>query len=66
MIVIRKGAPMPAKIDKDTCTGCGNCVDECPSDAIQMADEKAVVDEGGCIDCAACVDVCPTEAISME
>ena len=56
---------MPAEIDRDTCTGCESCVDECPSDAISMADDKAVVDSDACIDCGACVDACPAEAISL-
>ena len=57
---------MPAKVDEDKCTGCETCVAECPSEAIKMADEKAVVDEETCIDCGVCVDACPEEAISME
>ncbi|MHC4115785.1 MAG: indolepyruvate ferredoxin oxidoreductase subunit alpha [Planctomycetota bacterium] len=57
---------MPAKVDNEKCTGCETCVDECPSDAISMAEEKAVIDVETCIDCGACVDVCPVEAISME
>lgn len=57
---------MPAKIDKETCTGCESCVSECPTEAISMDGEVAVVDEEACVDCGACVDVCPVEAISME
>ena len=57
---------MPAKVDAEKCTGCETCIEECPSEAISMADEKAVIDEEACVDCAVCVDACPTEAISME
>ncbi len=57
---------MPAKIDKEKCTGCETCVDECPSEAISMSSEKAVVDADACVDCGACVEPCPAEAISME
>jgi len=57
---------MPAKVDKEKCNGCESCVEECPSDAISMVDEKAVVDLEACVDCGACVDVCPAEAITME
>ncbi len=57
---------MPAVIDKNKCTGCESCVDECPSEAISMKDGKAVVDEDACVDCGVCVDACPEEAISME
>lgn len=57
---------MPAKVDVEKCTGCETCVAECPSEAISMADEKAVIDEEACLDCGVCVDACPVEAISME
>lgn len=57
---------MPAIIDKSKCTGCGACVDECPSEAIAIQDDKAAVDVDACVDCGVCVDACPEEAISME
>ena len=57
---------MPAKIDNEKCTGCESCVEECPSEAISMVDEKAKVDADACVDCGACVDACPSEAISLE
>ncbi len=56
---------MPAVVEKETCTGCGACVDCCPVDAIEMVDDKAVISDA-CIDCGQCVDECPVEAISME
>ena len=57
---------MPAKVDEQKCDGCETCVEECPSDAISMAGDKAVVDKDSCIDCGVCIDACPQEAISME
>ena len=57
---------MPAKVDEEKCNGCESCVEECPSEAISMVDEKAVVDLEACVDCGACVDVCPAKAITME
>lgn len=70
---------MPAKVDKEKCNGCArrladesevffrvSCVEECPSEAINMAGDKAKVDPDTCIDCGVCVDACPEEAISME
>jgi heterodisulfide reductase subunit A-like polyferredoxin len=57
---------MPAKVDEEKCTGCESCVEECPSEAINVADDKAAVDDEACVDCGVCVDACPEEAISME
>ena len=57
---------MPTKVDKEKCTGCESCVEECPSEAIKMVDDKAEVDVDTCVDCGVCVDACPAEAISME
>ena len=57
---------MPAKVDKEKCTGCESCVEECPSEAIKMVGDKAEVDVDACIDCGVCVGACPVEAISME
>lgn len=55
---------MAVKIDKDTCIGCGACVDTCPVSALSLVDDKAQCDESVCIDCGACIAVCPTSAIS--
>lgn len=57
---------MAAAVDKEKCTGCGECVESCPLDAIEMDGDLAKVDEDTCSDCGACVDVCPVEAISVE
>jgi len=57
---------MPAKVDNEKCTGCETCVEECPSEAISMVEEKACIDADSCVDCGVCVDACPAEAISME
>ncbi len=58
---------MAAIVDKDLCTGCGQCVDSCPVEAISMNDNDiAVVDPDTCVDCGDCVNVCPVDAISMK
>ncbi len=57
---------MAAIVDVEKCDGCETCVEECPSEAIEMADDKAEINVETCVDCGACVDACPSEAISME
>ncbi len=56
---------MKAEVDKDICTGCGLCMEECPVEAIKLEDEIAVVSDD-CIECGICTDVCPVGAISLE
>lgn len=50
-------------VDAERCTGCGACIDQCPTGAIALADGKARVDEDLCEGCEACVDACPQDAI---
>ncbi len=53
-------------IDKETCTGCGICVDECPVDAISMKIEEAEINMAECIRCGICHDVCPQESVRHD
>ena len=58
---------MPAKVDEDNCTGCGDCVEVCPvGTAIAMEHEKAKVAPDDCIECNACVDACTHDAMGMS
>jgi len=52
------------QVDSERCTGCGDCVADCPAGAISLFDGRAVIDAGLCRDCGACVDTCPSGAIS--
>ena len=59
---------MPPKVNKEECTGCGTCVEECPVEAIIIDENEscAVVDEDECVDCGACEEACPAGAIKTE
>ena len=50
-------------IDVGRCTGCGECVEVCPTAAIALVDSKARIDEETCTGCQACVHACPEDAI---
>ncbi len=56
---------MAAKINSDSCIGCGACVDACPVSAIAMDGDKAKINADECIDCGSCVGECPQEAITL-
>ena len=41
---------------------CGNCADECPSEAIKEGEDMYVIDPELCVDCGTCADVCAVGA----
>lgn len=54
-------------VDEETCTGCGDCVDRCPVNAMSLKnDEVASVNAEISIGCGNCVPICPTESLAME
>lgn len=53
-------------VDKNICTGCGLCVEECPVLAITMEEGKAKIDMDKCIRCKKCHEVCPQKAIKHD
>jgi ferredoxin len=69
-------------VDRERCTGCGNCVKACPKEVISLIPRKGRVfvgcnshDKGkvlrkicemGCIKCNRCIKNCPEDALSMK
>ncbi|MHC4660898.1 MAG: DUF362 domain-containing protein [Planctomycetota bacterium] len=51
-------------VNKEECTACESCVDECPESAITMEDDIAVINYEKCNECGTCVETCPVEAIT--
>ena len=55
------------RIDERVCTGCGACVDSCPTDVIRMREGKAcAVYAEDCQGCFLCEFDCPVEAIRVQ
>jgi NAD-dependent dihydropyrimidine dehydrogenase PreA subunit len=55
--------PLPL-IDKQRCTGCGVCVECCPTRAVDLCGGKAFIARpADCTFCEICETYCPTGAI---
>ncbi len=52
-------------INKEKCTGCGLCLDVCPSDTLSLINGKAAVTGRESLGCGHCEAVCPTGAIKV-
>jgi nitroreductase/Pyruvate/2-oxoacid:ferredoxin oxidoreductase delta subunit len=58
--------PVTTVIDAEKCTGCGLCVEICPSGTISIRGEKAAVTGDRSLSCGHCAAICPTEAITVK
>ena len=55
------------KIDEDKCTGCGECIPDCPEGALQIIDGKArLISDLFCDGLGACIKKCPENAMTIE
>ena len=58
-------------IDKDKCTACGECVEECSNQVLKVVGIKFIIhhqhisvfNPEDCIGCLSCVEACPEGAI---
>ncbi len=51
-------------IDYANCTLCGECIEACPFDALEMVDGDKLEFTSACKACSICVEQCPEDAIS--
>ncbi len=67
--------PYVARVDVDSCTGTGQCVEVCQyEDAISLQTftidgqtvQRAVVTPANCVGCGMCVSACPNRAIDVQ
>ncbi|HEO71663.1 MAG TPA: 4Fe-4S dicluster domain-containing protein [Candidatus Hydrogenedentes bacterium] len=50
-------------LDEARCTGCGACIEVCPTGALTLVEGKAYLDDALCRACEACIPICPTGAL---
>lgn len=54
-------------VDPSLCTGCGDCIDSCPEEAIEGKPGFIhIIDEKLCDKCGDCVSSCPEKAIKRD
>jgi uncharacterized protein (DUF362 family)/NAD-dependent dihydropyrimidine dehydrogenase PreA subunit len=53
-------------VDKELCSGCGTCVEQCPASVLSMKDTFPEVDAEKCIACFCCQEMCPEKAIQLS
>jgi heterodisulfide reductase subunit A len=67
MVLLGKGEididPAVAEVDRDKCSGCGECILACPYNAIERVEGKAQVNVALCKGCGTCVGACLAKAI---
>jgi NAD-dependent dihydropyrimidine dehydrogenase PreA subunit len=51
---------------EDNCTGCGICVKKCPTEVLELKDNRSSMkDIDACMVCRLCEVVCPEKGISV-
>lgn len=55
-----------ARVDEDTCTGCGECVEYCQLEALSLDGDVVRINEKYCMGCGVCISKCPMESLSLE
>jgi len=58
-------SPFVATVNLDTCEGCGDCVERCQMEALELGDKTVALDVDRCIGCGLCVTACPTDSLAM-
>ncbi len=61
--LIRACVPL---INHEDCITCGECVRNCPDDAMEIIDGKVVITREKCLVCGLCTRTCPVEVISCS
>ena len=63
--VLNRVRPRPI-FEHESCVGCGDCANNCPSKAITMDEnQRPIVDLEGCIRCFCCQELCPHKSVKL-
>ncbi|MFL7813603.1 MAG: 4Fe-4S binding protein [Anaerolineales bacterium] len=54
-----------AVVDEELCLGCGDCLERCQFNALDLEGDICRIDLANCVGCGLCVPVCPEEALSL-
>ena len=58
---MKKAVP---ELDQEKCTGCGDCIEQCPVSAVELIDDKAAITRPeACNYCTEWETLCPSGAI---
>lgn len=50
----------------DSCIACGECIEICPSGAIEVRKRTCYIKEESCLMCARCKEICPVAAVEFK
>jgi len=53
-------------VKQQLCTGCGTCIQQCPTEAIYWFNAKAKIYMGNCNGCGKCLEICEQQAIRPD
>jgi ferredoxin len=52
-------------VDEARCTGCAECIDECPTSALRSVRHAQLVSPALCDACGQCIAICPEGALRL-
>jgi Pyruvate/2-oxoacid:ferredoxin oxidoreductase delta subunit len=53
------------RLDHESCVACGECVDYCQLEALEISNDTLTINDSYCLGCGACAAQCPTESLSL-
>ena len=64
--MIHQKAVLKPQANPEWCTGCGTCIEQCPTAALALKDGVPEADPDLCISCFCCQEICPEKAITLS